>query len=54
MLPASESLKDTLNRVAPILDDVICPDVRLGKRVLVVSHMNTIRAMVKHLSKLNE
>ena len=46
-VPASESLKDTERRVKACWDDTLAPALRAGKNVLVVSHGNTLRALVK-------
>jgi 2,3-bisphosphoglycerate-dependent phosphoglycerate mutase len=53
-LPATESLKDTLNRVLPYWHEVIAPDIKKGKRVLVSAHGNSLRALVKHLDRLSD
>ena len=53
-LPLSESLKDTAARFIPHWRDVIAPDIRAGKRVLVVAHGNSLRALVKHLDEVSE
>ncbi|MBI1389224.1 MAG: 2,3-diphosphoglycerate-dependent phosphoglycerate mutase [bacterium] len=51
-LPATECLKDTLERVLPYWNDVIAPDIKAGKRVLVAAHGNSLRALVKHLDNI--
>jgi 2,3-bisphosphoglycerate-dependent phosphoglycerate mutase len=48
-LPLTESLKETVERVVPYWSDVIAPDITTGKRVLMVAHGNTIRALMKYL-----
>jgi len=48
-LPATESLKDTLARVAPYWDSRIAAELRAGRDVLVVAHGNSLRALVKML-----
>lgn len=53
-LPLSESLKDTAARFIPHWSNVIAPDIRAGKRVLVVAHGNSLRALVKHLDEVSE
>jgi 2,3-bisphosphoglycerate-dependent phosphoglycerate mutase len=52
--PRSESLKDVTARLLPYWIDAIIPDLRTGARVLVVSHGNTLRALVKHLDNISE
>ena len=53
-LPATESLKITLDRVRPCWDDVIAPDLRAGKDVLIAAHGNSLRALVKMLDKVSD
>jgi len=53
-LPATESLQDTLQRALPYWHDVIAPPIRRGKRVLVVAHGNSLRALVKHLGQISD
>lgn len=48
-LPATESLKDTLARVAPCWNTRIAPALAAGSHVLVVAHGNSLRALVKML-----
>ncbi|MCW2247412.1 2,3-bisphosphoglycerate-dependent phosphoglycerate mutase [Azospirillum fermentarium] len=48
-LPRGESLKDTVDRVLPYWTEGIVPALRLGARVLVVAHGNSLRGLVKHL-----
>ena len=38
----------------PYWYDQIVPDLRDGKRVLVVAHGNSLRALVKHLDKVSD
>ena len=53
-LPATESLKITLERVLPYWNDAIVPRLLAGQRVLVAAHGNSLRAMVKHLDNISE
>jgi 2,3-bisphosphoglycerate-dependent phosphoglycerate mutase len=48
-LPLTECLKDTVARFLPCWNDVIAPDVRSGRRVLITAHGNSLRALVKYL-----
>jgi 2,3-bisphosphoglycerate-dependent phosphoglycerate mutase len=52
VLPRTESLADVTARLLPYWYDVIVPDLRAGGCVLVVSHNNTLRALVKHLEAI--
>jgi 2,3-bisphosphoglycerate-dependent phosphoglycerate mutase len=54
LLPASESLKDTLARVLPYWESRIVPELRAGKNVLIVAHGNSLRALVKMLDMMSE
>jgi len=53
-LPATESLKDTLQRVLPYWHSRIAPELRMGRNVLVAAHGNSLRAMVKMLDDVPE
>jgi len=53
-IPRSESLKDVLIRVLPYWDDVIVPDLKAGKRVLIAAHGNSLRALLKHLENVSD
>jgi 2,3-bisphosphoglycerate-dependent phosphoglycerate mutase len=48
-LPATESLKTTLDRVEPYWRQEIAPRLRAGETVLVAAHGNSLRAIVKLL-----
>jgi 2,3-bisphosphoglycerate-dependent phosphoglycerate mutase len=54
VLPKTESLKLTVDRVLPYWYDAICPAVLQDKKVVVVAHGNSLRAIVKHLSGMGE
>jgi 2,3-bisphosphoglycerate-dependent phosphoglycerate mutase len=54
ILPATESLKITLERVLPYWHMVLAPAIKSGQRVLVVAHGNSLRAMVKYLDHVSE
>jgi 2,3-bisphosphoglycerate-dependent phosphoglycerate mutase len=53
-LPATESLATTLDRVMPCWGDVIAPQLRDGKNVLIAAHGNSLRALVKMLDDVSE
>ncbi|RJP56127.1 MAG: 2,3-diphosphoglycerate-dependent phosphoglycerate mutase [Anaerolineaceae bacterium] len=53
-LPATESLKITLERVLPYWRSTLAPDIKSGRRVIIVAHGNSIRAMVKYLDDMFE
>src|SRR5476651_690599 len=54
LLPATESLKDTLERVLPFWESRISSDLLAGRNVLIVAHGNSLRAMVKMLDNTPE
>ena len=47
LLPLTESLAITINRVMPYFNEVIKPRMAEGKRVLIAAHGNSLRALVK-------
>ncbi len=53
-LPATESLKITLERVLPYWHSTLVPEIKPGTRVLIVAHGNSIRALVKYLDHISE
>ena len=53
-IPSAESLKDTLERVLPLWNARIAPELRAGRNVLVAAHGNSLRAMVKMLDQMSE
>ncbi len=54
LLPLTESLAITIKRALPYYQDVIAKDMAAGKRVIIVSHGNSLRALVKYLDKLSD
>jgi len=54
LLPATENLADTRQRVGGFWREVILPRVRNGERVLIASHGNTLRALLMELDGLSE
>lgn len=53
-LPATESLKITLERVLPYWHSTLAPLIKSGKRLLISAHGNSLRAMVKYLDNVSE
>jgi len=53
-LPATESLKTTLERVEPYWQSRIAPALRAGDNVLVAAHGNSLRALAKMLEGISE
>lgn len=52
-IPSGESLKDTVARFLPLWNDNIKLDIASGKRVLIVAHGNSLRALIQHLEKMS-
>jgi 2,3-bisphosphoglycerate-dependent phosphoglycerate mutase len=53
-LPATESLKTTLERVKPYWEEEIAPRLRAGDNVLITAHGNSLRALVKMLDGISD
>jgi 2,3-bisphosphoglycerate-dependent phosphoglycerate mutase len=54
VLPSTESLATTLERVLPYWHDAIAPQLKAGRTVLVAAHGNSLRALYKYLNKVSE
>lgn len=54
LVPRSECLKDTVERVLPYWFDTIVPAIKRGERVLISAHGNSLRALVKYLDKVSD
>jgi 2,3-bisphosphoglycerate-dependent phosphoglycerate mutase len=50
----TESLKTTLERVAPYFETNIAPVLKSGKTVIIAAHGNSLRALVKGLDGIGE
>jgi 2,3-bisphosphoglycerate-dependent phosphoglycerate mutase len=53
-VPATESLKDTLERVSPYWLDQIAPRLKANQNVLIAAHGNSLRALVKMLDGISD
>ena len=53
-LPATESLKTTLDRVRPFWEEYVAPDLAAGRNVLIAAHGNSLRALVKMLDEISD
>ena len=51
-IPLTECLKDTVARALPYWHEVIAPEVKSGRRVIIVSHGNSLRALIKYLDNI--
>ena len=54
VLPDTESLKTTLDRVQPYWEGEIAPRLQAGETLLVAAHGNSLRAIVKLLFQLGD
>ncbi|MCU1599412.1 MAG: hypothetical protein JWO22_121 [Frankiales bacterium] len=54
LVPATECLKDVVERLLPYWYDEIVPDLRAGETVMVAAHGNSLRALVKHLDGIGD
>jgi len=54
VLPDTESLKTTLDRVQPYWEGEIAPRLKAGETLLVAAHGNSLRAIVKQLFQLSD
>jgi len=53
-VPRSESLKDTIARALPYYQAEIEPALRMGKRVMIAAHGNSLRGIIKYLSGISD
>ena len=53
-VPEAESLKMTLDRVSPAFEDVIAPQLKAGKSLIISAHGNSLRALVKLLMHVSD
>jgi len=51
-LPRTECLKDTVARFLPLWKNEISTEITSGKKVLIVAHGNSLRALVKYLDNI--
>lgn len=50
--PGGESLKDTLERVTPYFENVIEPELRKGKDIIITAHGNSLRSLIMKLENI--
>ncbi len=51
--PLTESLQDTVARVVPLWNESIAPALKAGRRILIVAHGNSLRALIQYLDDLS-
>lgn len=54
MLPRTESLKDTIERIMPYWKETIFPSLKDSEEILVVAHGNSLRGIIKHLKGISD
>jgi 2,3-bisphosphoglycerate-dependent phosphoglycerate mutase len=52
--PLTECLRDTVERVIPFWKESIAPAIKAGKRIVLVAHGNSIRALIKYLDQISD
>jgi len=52
--PKFESLKLTIQRTLPYWNNVIVPQIKEGKSILIAAHGNSLRGIVKHLDEMSD
>eukprot|EP00088_Acartia_fossae_P007470 TRINITY_DN13514_c0_g1_i1.p1 TRINITY_DN13514_c0_g1~~TRINITY_DN13514_c0_g1_i1.p1 ORF type:complete len:255 (-),score=86.06 TRINITY_DN13514_c0_g1_i1:297-1061(-) len=52
--PTCESLKLTIERTLPYWNNVIVPEMKAGKKILIAAHGNSLRGIVKHLDQMTD
>jgi 2,3-bisphosphoglycerate-dependent phosphoglycerate mutase len=52
--PRAEALKHTVERVIPYYETEILPKIQAGKRLIIVAHGNSLRALVKYLDTISD
>lgn len=53
-LPLTECLKDTVARVVPYWEKEIVPQIKVGKKIIIAAHGNSLRALVKYLDGISD
>ena len=54
LLPLTECLADTVDRVVPFYLSEIVPKMKDGKRILIAAHGNSLRALVKYIEGISD
>jgi len=53
-IPLTESLKITVDRFLPYWLETIVPSIKSGKKVIIVAHGNSLRALVMYLDNISK
>jgi 2,3-bisphosphoglycerate-dependent phosphoglycerate mutase len=54
MIPLTESLEDTYNRVIPFFENKIKPGLQNNKNIIIAAHGNSLRALCKKLFNISD
>ena len=54
LIPDNESLETTIERAVPYFNEVIKPEMKAGKRVIIAAHGNSLRALVKYFDNISD
>ena len=54
LIPLTESLKDTYNRVIPFFESKIKPNLRNDKNIIIAAHGNSLRALCKKIFNISD
>ena len=53
-LPKTENLMDTIKRVLECWNSDIKPELKKGKRIIIVAHGNSLRGLIKYLDNISD
>ncbi len=53
-IPHTECLKDTVERVIPYWENEILPNLKEGKKIIIVAHGNSLRGLIKYLDNISD
>lgn len=53
-LPLTECLKDTVTRFLPYWHEIIAPLLKENKKIIIVAHGNSLRALIKYLDNISD
>ena len=53
-LPLTENLVDTIKRIVDYYESTIIPNLKCGKKIIIVAHGNSLRGLVKYLDNLSD
>lgn len=54
VLPLTESLEDTVNRILPYWKKEIFPSLQIADQILVAAHGNSLRGIIKYLKNISD